>query len=204
MRIFDNLIDKYSNIFYVQIWETRLKVTDSSTKSVYEIPPLMAVQGKSNGKKDVIAIGDEAKTAVGENIVVINPFSHPRVLFSDFTVAEKLLQHVFKHLNKDKYFALKPVVVIHPMEKTEGGLTMIEIRAFRELALGAGAREVFVVERDTETIPLHNLNRTALFKDAEVSPSINSANNKFINVISFLVFIAVILFIALNGSFNGN
>ena len=32
------------------------------------------------------------------------------------------------------------------MEKTEGGLTMIEKRAFRELAFGAGAREVVLYQ----------------------------------------------------------
>ena len=34
------------------------------------------------------------------NTIVVNPFSHPRVLFSDFEVGEKLLQHVFDILNE--------------------------------------------------------------------------------------------------------
>ena len=34
--------------------------------------------------------------------------------------------------------------MIHQLEKTEGGLTDIEDRVLRELALGAGAREVVI------------------------------------------------------------
>jgi len=63
-------------------------------------------------------------------------------LFSDFYVGEKLLQHAFKQLSKIKSLRPRPKVIVHPMEKTEGGLTMIENRAFRELAMGAGAIEV--------------------------------------------------------------
>lgn len=33
---------------------------------------------------------------------------------------------------------------MHQLEKTEGGLTSIEDRILRELALGAGAREVVI------------------------------------------------------------
>ena len=40
-----------------------------------------------------------------------------------------------------KLFSMSPIIVVHPMEKIEGGLTGIEHRAFRELALGAGAPE---------------------------------------------------------------
>ena len=33
---------------------------------------------------------------------------------------------------------------MHPLEKTEGGLTQIEVRALQELAAGAGAIEAHV------------------------------------------------------------
>ena len=76
----------------------------------------------------------------------MNPFSHPRVLFSDFQVGEKLLQHAFSEVHKKLRIRPSPIVVIHPMEKTEGGLTMIEKRAFRELAISAGASEVYLYQ----------------------------------------------------------
>lgn len=58
-------------------------------------------------------------------------------------------------MSKGTLLAIRPVVVIHPMEKIEGGLTEIERRAFQELATAAGARET-VVHEGTE-IPLYKL-----------------------------------------------
>jgi len=37
-----------------------------------------------------------------------------------------------------------PRVLIQPLEMTEGGLSEVEDRLFRELALGAGARKVVI------------------------------------------------------------
>lgn len=89
---------------------------------------------------------NQADSAVESNAVIVNPFSHPRTLLKDFIVAEKLLQHAFGTLLGKKLMAPAPAVVIHPMEKTEGGLTEVERKAFRELAMGAGARAVVVHE----------------------------------------------------------
>ena len=36
------------------------------------------------------------------------------------------------------------MIILQPMEKLEGGLTQIEKRAFRELAFGAGAYDVYL------------------------------------------------------------
>ncbi|MEW8110733.1 MAG: rod shape-determining protein [Candidatus Thiodiazotropha endolucinida] len=202
MRAFDQLVEKYSNIFYVQIWEQKLKVTDASTGRIYEDIPLVAIQTMANGRKEVSAIGSEAKMATGANILTVNPFSHPRVLFSDFTVAEKLLQHVFRLLNKGKLFTLNPTVVVHPMEKTEGGLTMIENRAFKELGTGAGAREVFVYEGNP--IPVQELSRSRLLASDEEPQSQRGTENMTTTIVSLLLFVLVIMFMAFIGSQNGN
>lgn len=37
-----------------------------------------------------------------------------------------------------------PQIVMHQLEKTEGGLTSVEDRVLRELAVAAGAREVLI------------------------------------------------------------
>jgi len=41
-------------------------------------------------------------------------------------------------------FTASPGVVIQPMEITDGGLSEVEERVFRELAMGAGAAKVVV------------------------------------------------------------
>ena len=89
---------------------------------------------------DVVAFGNKAQPES------INPFSHPRVLFSDFQAGEKLLQLIIKKLLSKSIFTPQPAVVLHPMEKPEGGLPMIEVSAFREMGYGPGAREVVVYQ----------------------------------------------------------
>ncbi len=155
MHMFNKLVSKYSNIFYVQIWERKLKITESSSGHIVEEAPLLAVRTENDGKKIIAAAGNMAKLEAGPNISVVNPFSHPRMLLSDFTMGEKLLVYFFKKMSKGTLLAIRPVVVIHPMEKIEGGLTEIERRAFQELATAAGARET-VVHEGTE-IPLYKL-----------------------------------------------
>ncbi len=71
-------------------------------------------------------------------------FSSERLLVGDFVVAEALLKSTISKLASSSLFAVSPVVVIHPMELLEGGLSQVEERAIRELAAGAGARKVVV------------------------------------------------------------
>jgi len=138
-----SLINKFSTTIYVQIWENRIKVTDTQTGEVYDEAPLVAIETNSKGQKIISAVGNEVKSMVpSSEIQIINPFSHPRALLNDFLVAEKLLQHAFHLLFCKKTLSPAPLVVMQPMEKIEGGLTMIERKAFTEMALGAGAREV--------------------------------------------------------------
>ncbi|WOI35989.1 rod shape-determining protein MreB [Alteromonas sp. CI.11.F.A3] len=137
--MFSNLRAKFASVMYVQIWEHRLKVTDTATRESFDDYPAIVIKTNDKGEKLISGVGKEASERLQHNEIAINPFSHPRVLFSDFYVGEKLLQHTFRHLGNSKMLRPRPKVIIHPMEKTEGGLTMIEKRAFKELAIGAGA-----------------------------------------------------------------
>jgi rod shape-determining protein MreB and related proteins len=69
------------------------------------------------------------------------PFSHPRALLASFTNAESFLRSLVAEL-AGGFFAIKPQIVLHPLERVEGGLTEIEERAFEELGRGAGASRV--------------------------------------------------------------
>lgn len=141
----DKFIDKYSSTFYVQIWERKIKVTDIASKKVFEDKPLIAISN-NNGSKQVEAFGNSATLIKGKNIEVINPFSHERSLLSNFEIGEKLLQIIFKKLSPNRIFVIRPNAVMHPMEKLEGGLTEIEVNALKDLAQGAGARNVTVYQ----------------------------------------------------------
>ncbi|MGS0689023.1 rod shape-determining protein MreB [Shewanella sp. 30m-9] len=151
------LIDKLSPTLYVQIWENRIRVVDIETNGVFDEQPHLQVESSKNGAKIVTAFGNKAY------VNPLNPFSHPRALLNDFFVAERLLKEIINQLAGKKLLSPAPIIIIHPMEKTEGGLTMIEIRAFREMAIGAGARDV-VIHQGQESLINTEINFKELAK----------------------------------------
>ena len=72
------------------------------------------------------------------------PFTTARLLVGQFREAASLLRKALRELGSGGLFRVSPAVIIHPTEMVEGGLSEVEERVFRELALGAGARSVFV------------------------------------------------------------
>jgi rod shape-determining protein MreB len=142
-----SFINKFGSTLYVQIWENRIRVVDINSNEFFDEKPLLQIETRSNGAKEVTAYGNNAQNKA------LNPFSHPRALLKDFFVAERLLQIIVKKLIGKKFITAAPEIIIHPMEKTEGGLTMIEIRAFREMGLGAGGRAVAIYQGKSTLVP---------------------------------------------------
>lgn len=134
----------FRNTYYVRIEPERLTVTHVESGREVSDTPTLALD--ESGCK-VLAVGREAGQKTGlAGVRVINGFKHPRTLLADFLAAEQALKHVMARLAASSWFAPAPVVVMHPLPEQEGGLTAIEIRAFRELAIGAGARKVYLWE----------------------------------------------------------
>lgn len=149
-----NMVRKlFSGTLYIRISEDRLRVHHLENGSVFDQRPLMAVEGSNPRKVSVRAIGDAAQGLETESgVTVCNPFSHPRLLVSDFRNAERVLRHAIREVHPAQFVTPSPVVIMHPLEKLEGGLTDIECRVFRELALGAGARQVHLHVGDTLSV----------------------------------------------------
>jgi rod shape-determining protein MreB len=96
-------------------------------------------------KPKVTGTGAEARSvAAAQSGEVFNPFGHSRSLVSDFTLAEQLLRHQLRKILGNRLINFGPYVVIHPLGSPAGGFTQVELRAFREMAIGAGASEVHV------------------------------------------------------------
>lgn len=94
-----------------------------------------------------MAVGSLAAEAALQNpgkIRVVNGYEHSRTIISDFTAAEKVLQSALRSVSGRKLFQPAPILIMHPLQQIEGGLTGIEARALLELAAGAGARRVCV------------------------------------------------------------
>jgi rod shape-determining protein MreB len=143
--IFKKLKAFFTSTVYVQLREDRIKITNIETKEIYDQVPYIAIDASNPKQRVIRAIGAEAYNLRLDNkLEVSNPFSHPRLLIADFMKAEKVLMQGIREVHTSKFLAPRPVVIIHPMDKLEGGVTDIECKVYKELALGAGAREVHI------------------------------------------------------------
>lgn len=136
-----------SGPYYVRLSKARLIVFDVSTGKSFDDVPFIGLTDDRPPK--VAAIGATANMLFERNF---NPFAHPRVIVSDFEVAETLLMHAFKLVSGAKYFRVAPIVIMHATDEFVGGLTDVEKRLLSELAMGAGARKVYVWEGDVLTV----------------------------------------------------
>ncbi|RDX36589.1 hypothetical protein DZA50_03855 [Kangiella sp. HD9-110m-PIT-SAG07] len=79
----------------------------------------------------------------------LKPASHPRTPIGNFENLEKIFSQAINELEGNSFFKPSPIVFLHLLDDIEGGYTQIEIRAFKEAALGGGAREIFMPESKT-------------------------------------------------------
>mgnify|MGYP006282419769 FL=1 len=109
---------------------------------ILDEPSVVAVS-TSNGQKKVAAVGSEAKRMLGRtpgNIKAIRPMKDG--VIADFVVTEKMLQHFIHKVHENSFITPSPRVLVCVPSKS----TQVERKAIRESALGAGAREVFLIE----------------------------------------------------------
>jgi len=85
--------------------------------------------------------------------------NHPRTLMGHFMEIEDCFKSIAKELAPRRFLLQDPTAVVHLLESVEGGYTNVEIRAFREAAFGAGAREIFVPNSNSKLSKSQILNR---------------------------------------------
>ncbi len=98
---------------------------------------------QGSGKKIVQAVGLEAKQMLGRtpgNLQAIRPMKDG--VIADFTVTEQMLKFFIKKVHDTRMFRPSPRIIIC----VPCGSTQVERRAIRESAIGAGARQVFLIE----------------------------------------------------------
>lgn len=109
---------------------------------ISEVPEVAIAYGKDT---QIVGVGSEANFhRTNPTVKVVNPFAHPRTLVSDFTIAEQLLKILLRRMQSSSIFAVSPKIVLHPLGEPDGGYTQVELRAFREMALGAGASQAVI------------------------------------------------------------
>lgn len=94
------------------------------------------------GKKQILAVGNEAKQMLGRtpgNIMAIRPLRDG--VIADFEVTEAMIKHFIRKVHNRRSFASPKMVICVP-----SGSTAVEQRAIVESAESAGASEVFLIE----------------------------------------------------------
>ena len=104
-------------------------------------PSVVAI-AEVRGRKQVLAVGDEAKMMVGRtpgNIEAIRPLRDG--VIADFEIAEEMIKHFIRQVHNRRSFASPQIIICVP-----SGSTAVERRAIQESAESAGARRVFLIE----------------------------------------------------------
>jgi rod shape-determining protein MreB len=143
--MFDSLRGLFSNDLSIDLGTANTLICMRGEGIVLDEPSVVAIRQErgAGGQKVVAAVGWEAKRMLGRtpgNITAIRPLREG--VISDFYVAEKMLQHFIHKVHKNRFFRPSPRVLIC----VPCGATQVERRAIRESALGAGAREVYLIE----------------------------------------------------------
>ncbi len=111
---------------------------------VLDEPSVVAIRQDANSpKKTIQAVGLEAKQMLGRtpgNITAIRPMKDG--VIADFTITEQMLKYFIKKIHNTRMFHPSPRIIIC----VPCGSTQVERRAIRESAIGAGARQVYLIE----------------------------------------------------------
>jgi len=118
-------------------------------------PSIVAVNQKTG---QVVAIGSEAREMLGRtpsHIIAVSPLTEG--VISDFEIAEEMIAYLLRKAQggKTKLFGPRTLVGV------PSGITNVEVRAVRDAAYNAGAREVHIMEEPMAAaigmrLPIHD------------------------------------------------
>lgn len=103
--------------------------------------PSVVAYHMKNGRKEVLAVGEDAKLMLGRtpgSIEAIRPMREG--VIADFDTAEEMIKHFIRKVHKRSTFTKPKIIVCVPH-----GATPVEKRAIRQSVLGAGARKAGLI-----------------------------------------------------------
>lgn len=105
-------------------------------------PSVVAVKRDIRRGSRIVAVGTDAKKMLGrtpDNIEAIRPMKDG--VIADFEVTEAMLKHFIFKIHQRRFLVKPRIVICIP-----SGSTQVEMRAVRDAAKSAGAREVYLVQ----------------------------------------------------------
>lgn len=140
--MFKRLRGLFSTDLSIDLGTANTLIYVSERGIVLDEPSVVAIRNH-NGQKTVAAVGADAKRMLGRtpgNITAIRPLKDG--VIADFHVTEKMLQYFIHKVHENSFITPSPrVLVCVPCKSTQ-----VERKAIKESALGAGAREVYLIE----------------------------------------------------------
>ena len=141
MGMFEKIKNIWSQDMAIDLGTANTLVVVKGQGVVLNEPSVVAIV-ENGGKKNVLAVGDEAKTMLGRtpgNISAIRPLRDG--VIADFIVTEEMIKHFIKKVHKGSSFANPRILICVPT-----GSTPVERKAIQDSALAAGARRVQLIE----------------------------------------------------------
>jgi rod shape-determining protein MreB len=145
MMFFKYLTQWYSTDLAIDLGTANTLIYAKGLGVVLNEPSVVAIQHVAGirGKKNVIAVGREAKSMLGRvpySIEAIRPMKDG--VIADFTITEQMLKHFIRSIHAKSFLRPSPRIIIC----VPCGSTQVERRAIRESALAAGASAVYLIE----------------------------------------------------------
>lgn len=137
--MFGRILDIFSNDMAIDLGTANTLIYIKGKGIVCSEPSVVAI---NNDTKEVLAVGNEAKSMLGRtpaNIVAIRPMKDG--VIANFEITEKMIRYFIQKVNQRRSLIRPRIIICVP-----SGGTQVEKRAVKDSAIQAGAREVYLIE----------------------------------------------------------
>lgn len=153
-KYIDSLLGSVSTDIGIDLGTANTLVYIKGKGIVLNEPTIVAINQKTG---QLVAVGNDAKTMLGRtpmHIEVVRPLVDG--VISDFEVTEEMLAYLIAKVRTGTRTFIAPRVLIG----VPSGITNVEMRAARDAARNAGARDVFLIEEPVAAaigakLPIH-------------------------------------------------
>ncbi len=136
----DSVLERFSTDIGIDLGTANTLVYVRGKGVVLNEPTIVAINRKTG---QLVAVGNEAKNMLGRtpgHIEVVRPLVEG--VISDFEVTEEMIAYLISKVRSEMRTLIAPRVLVG----VPSGITNVEMRAARDAAKNAGARDVFLIE----------------------------------------------------------
>ena len=147
--MFDNFLKRQSDVFYIQVWRERIKVTELNSSEVFDDEPSLAY--KSDGdKKTIMSIGVSSSDYEGQtDHSIVRPFYSDGHVVGDADSSAAIINHAIHTITQKlsgKFFS--PLLIFHAMEDVNNDGEQSDEALKKMLSRRCGAKNVLIMRSD--------------------------------------------------------